>query len=174
MSYEVKINDRTARVEIISHEGNQLSVSVDGQEYNLNFEKIKEGTYSVIHNNQVNNIVLVPFKGIKNYLVTNFNTTCEAEVIDAESRYLYSRKKGSGEDSQGVILAPIPGKVVKVLVEKGKPVSPGQTVLIISAMKMESEFKAAKEGIVADIQVVEGQTVDARQTMIIIEYKPDN
>ncbi|HSV87058.1 MAG TPA: acetyl-CoA carboxylase biotin carboxyl carrier protein subunit [Bacteroidales bacterium] len=173
MSYEVKLQDRTAKVEVLSRNGNQLSVSVDGKEYQLDFVKIKEGNYSVIHNTVVNNIVLIPIDGVKKYLVNNFKTTFETEVIDAESRYLLSRRKGSGEDGEGIILAPIPGKVVKVLVEKGKPVAAGQTVVIISAMKMESEFKAAKDGIIVDVKVTEGQTVEARQPMVVIEYNSE-
>jgi biotin carboxyl carrier protein len=173
MSYEVKLKDRTAKVELLSRNGSQLAVSVDGKEYHLDFVKVKEGSYSIIHNNVVNNIVLLPIDGVKKYLVNNFKITCETEVIDAETRYLLSRRKGSGDDGEGTILAPIPGKVVKVLAEKGQPVTAGQTVVIISAMKMESEFKAAKDGVVADVKVTEGQTVDARQPMVIIEYNSE-
>ena len=45
----------------------------------------------------------------------------------------------------------------------------GQTVIIVSAMKMESEFKAAKAGVVSEIPVAEGDTVDGNQVLVVIE-----
>jgi len=43
-------------------------------------------------------------------------------------------------------------------------------VIIIAAMKMESEFKASKTGVVSEVKVKEGQSVEARQEMVVIEY----
>lgn len=63
----------------------------------------------------------------------------------------------------------MPGKIVKILVSVGDKVEPGQTVIIVSAMKMESEFKATKPGIVSEIPVSEGDTVDGNQVLVSIE-----
>ena len=63
----------------------------------------------------------------------------------------------------------MPGKIVKILVAVGDAVEAGQTVIIVSAMKMESEFKAAKAGIVSEIPVKEGDTVDGNQVLVVIE-----
>lgn len=171
MPYEVKLNDRIAKVELLSRQDNKLLVALDGKEFELDFVKVSEGSYSVIYQNRSFNIELIPVSGVKKYLVNTLKTTYEVEIIDAESKYLASRKKGLDDDGDSVIAAPIPGKVVKVFVEPGEQVEAGQTVIIISAMKMESEFKAKKPGKVVDIKVTEGQTVEARQPMIVIEYE---
>ena len=63
----------------------------------------------------------------------------------------------------------MPGKVVKLLVAEGDAVEVGQTVIIVSAMKMESEFKATKAGVVSEIPVAEGDTVDSNQVLVVIE-----
>ncbi len=63
----------------------------------------------------------------------------------------------------------MPGKIVKILVAEGDKVEAGQTVIIVSAMKMESEFKASKAGIVNEIPVKEGDTVDGNQVLVVIE-----
>jgi biotin carboxyl carrier protein len=63
----------------------------------------------------------------------------------------------------------MPGKIVKILVSEGDAVEVGQTVIIVSAMKMESEFKASKAGIIAKISVAEGDTVDGNQVLVEIE-----
>lgn len=170
MPFEVKLNDRIAKVELLSRQDNKLLVALDGKEFELDFVKVSEGSYSVIYQNRSFNIELIPVNGVKKYLVNTLKTTYEVEIIDAESKYLASRTKGLDDDGENVISAPIPGKVVKVFVEKGDKVEAGQTVIIISAMKMESEFKAKKSGTIADVKVTDGQTVEARQPLVVIEF----
>ena len=91
------------------------------------------------------------------------------EVIDAESRYLKNKNKGAFDLSENSIISPMPGKVVKVLVNVGDQVEQGQTLIIIAAMKMESEYKIGKSGIVKEVLVKDGDTVDGGQTLIVIE-----
>ena len=62
----------------------------------------------------------------------------------------------------------MPGKVMKVLVKKGEHVEKGQTVVILSAMKMESEYKAGCSGVVSKVAVKEGDTVEGNQLMVVI------
>ncbi len=170
MSYEVKLKDRVARVELLNKQGDQLLVAVDGKEYALDFAPLNKGSYSIIHKNKSYNVELIPVNGIKKYNVNTFKNTYEVEIIDSEAKYLANRLKGQEDEGESIIIAPIPGKVVKVLVEEGEKVEAGQTVVIIAAMKMESEFKSSKAGVVSEIKVKEGQNVEARQEMVVIEY----
>lgn len=171
MPYEVKLNDRIANVEVLSRQDNKVLVSVDGKEMELDFVKISQVSYSVLYQNKSYNIELIPANGgIKRFLVNTLKNNFEVEIIDAEAKYLASRKKGLDDDSGSVITAPIPGKVVRVFVKKDEAVAAGQTLVIISAMKMESEFKAKKAGKVMEVKVEEGQTVEARQPLVVVEY----
>ena len=61
----------------------------------------------------------------------------------------------------------MPGKVVKIPVKAGETVEAGQTLIIVSAMKMESEFKARKAGVVKSIHVAEGDTIDANKVLVV-------
>jgi Acetyl/propionyl-CoA carboxylase, alpha subunit len=63
----------------------------------------------------------------------------------------------------------MPGKIVKILVEAGQKVEKGQTAVIMSAMKMESEYKAASDGIVKSVNVEAGNTVESNQVLIEFE-----
>ena len=172
MSYEVKLNNRVANIEVLSRNDNKLLVSVDGKEFELDLIKISKVSYSVLCQNKSYNIELIPANGgIKKFQANTLKNTFEVEIIDAESKYLASRKKGLEEDGESVISAPIPGKVVKVYAKNGETVQAGQTLVILSAMKMESEFKAKKAGKIVEVKVEEGQTVDARQALVIIEYE---
>ncbi len=171
MSYEVKLKDRVARVELLNRKGDQLLLTVDGREYALDFVRLNKGSYSIIHNHKSYNVELIPVNGIKKYNVNTFKNSYEVEIIDAESKYLENRQKGQDDEGLAAITAPIPGKVVKILVEEGETVEAGQTVIVIAAMKMESEFKAAKAGTVSSIKVKEGQSVEGKQELVVFEYE---
>ncbi len=170
MSYEVKIKNRIAHVEVLSQEGDKLLVSVDGKEYALDFVQIGSGSYSILHNNKSYNLELIPVNGIKKYNVNTFKNSFEVEILDAEAKYLAGRKAGQEADDEAVISSPIPGKVVKLFVKEGDAVEAGQTLVVISAMKMESEFKAPKAGVVSAIKASEGQSVEAKQELILIDF----
>jgi biotin carboxyl carrier protein len=169
MSYEVKINNRIAKVELIQWEGSHVNILVDGKEYIVDFEKVNQGSFSMIHRNKSYNIELIPGESSKKFAVNTYKNTYEVEVIDAESKYIASRMKGVEEDADSTVVAPIPGKVVKIPVSEGESVEAGQTLIIFSAMKMESEFKAKKAGVVKEIRVKEGDTVEAKKVMVVVE-----
>ena len=73
---------------------------------------------------------------------------------------------GSGRQK---IAAPMPGKVVRVLVNVGDTVDAGQGLIVVEAMKMQNEMKAARPGHVIEIRAVAGQTVSAGDTLLILE-----
>ena len=66
------------------------------------------------------------------------------------------------------IVAPMPGKIVRVLVERGAAVSAGQPVVVIEAMKMENELRAGRDGIAAEIAVEPGQSVEAGTLLMVV------
>jgi len=63
----------------------------------------------------------------------------------------------------------MPGKVVKILVNEGDRVKGGDTVIIVSAMKMESEYKVVKDRLITKILVKEGDNIDGHQPLIMLE-----
>ena len=89
------------------------------------------------------------------------------EVVDPRE----PRKRGNslGHDGVQTLVSPMPGKVVRVLVNQGDEVAPGDGVLVIEAMKMQNELKAAKAGRVVSIPVSEGATVGAGDVLAVIE-----
>lgn len=82
-----------------------------------------------------------------------------------------SRRQGPSEAGAGEqrIAAPMPGRVVKVLVAAGDEVRPRQPLVIVEAMKMENELSAKRAGRVKDVQVKEGMSVEAGRLLIIVE-----
>ena len=70
---------------------------------------------------------------------------------------------------EGVVTAPMPGKILRILVKEGDEVKTGQGLLVLEAMKMENEIPAPKDGVVKKILVKEGDTVDTGQALMELE-----
>ena len=69
---------------------------------------------------------------------------------------------------QGGCTAPMPAKVVKVLVQNGDAVSLGDSLIVLEAMKMEHLIKADAEGLVGDLQVQEGDQVQGGELLVVV------
>jgi 3-methylcrotonyl-CoA carboxylase alpha subunit len=98
--------------------------------------------------------------------ITHGGTSVAVEVIDP----LTARRRGRDDDmgSGGVVKALMPGRVVRVLVEKGATVQKGAGLLILEAMKMENEIQAPADGTVDELFVEAGQTVEAGADLVHI------
>jgi biotin carboxyl carrier protein len=79
------------------------------------------------------------------------------------------KKPGVQGDGPDRVTAPMPGKVVKVLVRAGDAVTSRQGVVVVEAMKMENEVRAGKAGIVRDVLTTEGASVEAGTLLLVIE-----
>jgi glutaconyl-CoA/methylmalonyl-CoA decarboxylase subunit gamma len=73
------------------------------------------------------------------------------------------------ENGKTIIRAPLPGKIVAVMVKVGDKVSVGQTVICIEAMKMENNIRSDKEGVVTAVHVEAGVAVMDAEVLIEIE-----
>jgi biotin carboxyl carrier protein len=74
--------------------------------------------------------------------------------------------------SAGVVVrlvAPMPGKVVRVLVERGQAVAEAQGLVVVEAMKMENEIRAPREGTISEVHVREGQAVEGGALLVVLE-----
>ncbi|HSV41892.1 MAG TPA: biotin/lipoyl-containing protein, partial [Methanomassiliicoccales archaeon] len=69
----------------------------------------------------------------------------------------------------GVILAPMPGKVINIKVKAGDEVRSNQVVMILEAMKMENEIMAEAGGKVKEIKVKAGEVVEGGQPLVVLE-----
>jgi acetyl/propionyl-CoA carboxylase alpha subunit len=79
------------------------------------------------------------------------------------------RGGGAGTDGPRPVKSPMPGRVVRVLVEAGQEVEVGQAVVVIEAMKMQNELKSPKAGRVARVAVGVGDAVGSGDVMVVIE-----
>jgi len=169
MSYEISNGLRTAKIDLLNRVGNKTLVTVDGNKYDIDIVEVENGVYSILYNGESYNIELIEGESSKKYIVNTFAKTFQIEVIDAETKYINNRNKGTDVEGANHIASPMPGKVVKIPVHVGESVTAGQTLIVVEAMKMQSEFKATGDKIVREILVKEGDIVNAHQIMLKLE-----
>ncbi|MFC2131310.1 acetyl-CoA carboxylase biotin carboxyl carrier protein subunit [Bacteroidota bacterium] len=96
----------------------------------------------------------------------------DIDITDETKKLLnqYIKQTGAGDAAgAGVIKAPMPGLIVKILVEKGQKINKGDKVIIIEAMKMENVLQSTISGVIKSVKVHEGQAVDKDAVMVEIE-----
>ena len=169
MAIEIKVGDRTAWVDLRGQDGNLLEIEVDGKIMKVDVMHTADGTFSILEGGHSYNIELVPHKKPKKYIAYTLYQEYDVEIIDAEERYLLDRGSGDFDSGEKKISSPMPGKVVKVFVNVGDEVKKGETAIVISAMKMESEYKTPMDGKVKKVNVKAGDTIEGNQILIELE-----
>jgi biotin carboxyl carrier protein len=92
-----------------------------------------------------------------------------AELGGLARRTRREKPGAGGTEGPQSITAPMPGRIVKVLVKPGDPVAARQGLVVVEAMKMENELRSPSTGTVTEVRVTQGQLVDARAVLVIVE-----
>jgi biotin carboxyl carrier protein len=137
---------------------------LDGSERGADVALAEPGVYSILIDGRSYD-AMVERTG-DSFVVLLGGHRFEIEVRDPRR---WSRKSALRGHGIATLSAPMPGKVVRVLVAAGDPVEAGQGVLVVEAMKMQNEMKAPRAGRVVSLLVQEGSTVTAGETLATIE-----
>jgi acetyl/propionyl-CoA carboxylase alpha subunit len=91
-------------------------------------------------------------------------------LVEEQTRWIIRTRGGAAGAGAGqTVRAPLPGKITHVAVRPGDRVQAGDTLVVIEAMKMENEFKAAAAGAIAEVRVSVGQAVNPGDVMVVLE-----
>ncbi len=165
---EIHIGDRIANVELVSKDDNKVVIKIDEKIYELDVVMAENGVCSILHNGKSFNAELKRSENGKKYTVNTAFNTFPVEIVDNQTKFLRNRRKDDTDESQDRIFSPMPGKVVKILVNEGTEVEAGQSVIVIEAMKMQSEYKVKKSCTIKGILVKEGDAINSDQTLITL------
>jgi acetyl/propionyl-CoA carboxylase alpha subunit len=86
-----------------------------------------------------------------------------------DPRELRARRSAADGSGPQAIAAPMPGRVIRVLVQTGQEVAAGEGLIVVEAMKMQNEMKAPRAGRVASVKAETGATVSAGDILMVIE-----
>ncbi|MGO8785807.1 MAG: biotin/lipoyl-containing protein [Terriglobia bacterium] len=135
-----------------------------GQGAEAQCEEITPGVYSLLMNGRAYEACVLKRPGDPTGLASPYIVAVGPRRYVVELRDPRRwRQTGSSLEAEGPqeIVAPMPGKVVKVLVSEGEEVKRDQGLLVIEAMKMQNELRAPRAGRVNSVNVLEGQGVEA-------------
>lgn len=163
---EVRIGNHTRVIELL-RDADGWRIQVDGRTVDADIAEISPQVLSILLAGQSYEVRVTPSRDATLTLHAA-NREFSAEVFDP--RAWRGRRHGLVE-AQGrqPIVAPMPGKVVRVLVKAGERVEAGQGVLVVEAMKMQNEIRSPKTGKVERLLVQEGQPVNAGDVLAWID-----
>ena len=170
MTFDIEIAGHSRVVTVEPVEGTRFRVTLDGRPHVVDAVRAGDLALSLIVDGET-------------------GTSCEAAVVpggapgesqvwlDGRSAIVTidgRRSRRRGDRSPGMaagesVVAPMPGRIVRLLVGAGDEVALRQPVLVIEAMKMENELRSPGAGRVKDVLVAEGASVDAGSVLIVIE-----
>jgi acetyl/propionyl-CoA carboxylase alpha subunit len=160
----IEIGGKRRRVELPvgAGDGGALDCVVDGRGVSVDAQALQDGVMSLVVEGRQYRCVLdgdgVVIGGMR------FGFAIE------DPRSLQGRRGvGGGAEGPRPVKAPMPGRVVRLLVEAGDEVVEGQGIVVIEAMKMQNELKAPKAGRVARVAAVVGETVGSGDVLAIVE-----
>ena len=165
MTYDVVIDDKVRRVEL-QREGDRWHCKLDGKEIVVDAALTDRDVISLLVDGRA-------------YEVKREITATDQHVLVGTERYKSEvrdprslrTRKAMAENAAGPrkLTAPMPGKVVRILLPAGSAVEAGQGVVVVEAMKMQNDIKSPKAGTVQQVLISEGAAVNAGDVLAIIE-----
>ncbi len=156
MKYTVEVGGRSFEVEVEAGR-----VSVDGKPVDTRLSGPAGTAIRSLTNGRRNRAILAQPGESGQWTIALGGCRLSASVLDARGRALKNAGvRGAGKAKTGTLKAPMPGLVLRVLVEEGAAVEAGHSLLVIEAMKMENELKAQGAGTVKKIHVAPGARVE--------------
>lgn len=162
--YKINVNESQEVSFSISDDG----VIVNDQSLNIDMQQLQQEEYSLIINNKCYNIFVESVDRVKKTIELRVNGTNYALKINEPIDLLLANMGIDLSKMQKTepIKAPMPGLILKIMVEEGQVLKKGDPVLILEAMKMENVFKAPSDATVKSILVQAGKAVEKGEILI--------
>lgn len=147
----------------------RVAAEVDGRHYDLEMRELSRGEYLLINGSKVYKCrVEQKHSGGESLEVVIHGRSYEVAIIDPK-RLRSGQSAAAHHTGAAEIVSPMPGKIVRILIEAGASVAAGDGIIVVEAMKMQNEMKAPKAGVVVSINAAEGATVNAGDVLAVIE-----
>jgi biotin carboxyl carrier protein len=168
MKLNAEVEGEKLSVEV-RQEGGRVFAEVGGRRYELEARGVGAGEYLLVHDGRVYDCRVGQAKerGLPSSVAVGAR---EYEVTLTDPKHLRGAGGAHAHDAgRAQVTAPMPGKVVRVMVEVGQQVEAGQGVVVVEAMKMQNELKSPKGGTIAELRAEPGATVNAGDVLAVIE-----
>jgi biotin carboxyl carrier protein len=171
MTFEIDINGRTRSVSIERGEPGRFRVTVDGSHHQVN--GVRVGVYGLSllldGTDGASREVQVTPATVRGELLVTLAGRTVAATVNGRRTGRAGADGGAGGPGDQPILAPMPGRVLRVLVSVGDEVAARQGVVVVEAMKMENELRSPKAGRIKEVNVTAGTLVEAGRVLLVVE-----
>ena len=162
MKYEIVIDGKAAALSLAGEHFQYQREGGEGIERQYSAALAGDGTWSILIDGRSYAVAIL---GASEVSVNG--RLFHVDVFDP--RELRGRRSAADNSGPQAITAPMPGRVIRVLVEPSQEVAAGAGLIVVEAMKMQNEMKAPRAGRVAAIKTVAGATVSAGDVLLVIE-----
>jgi biotin carboxyl carrier protein len=153
----------------LERQGQSVSAEIDGRHYELDLSDSQSGSYLLLEGTRVHDCRIETRSAPSdNYVVHVGTKSYEIRLVDPR-RLNTAQDSLAHQHGAAEIVASMPGKVVRVLVEVGTKVEAGQGIVVVEAMKMQNEMKAPRDGTVLSLKAEAEATVNAGDVLAVIE-----
>jgi biotin carboxyl carrier protein len=170
MKFEVQLSGPSGaakRVVELERAENSWRISMDGQPIDADVTEVAPYTFSILLHGRVHEVRVAPASNGMLQIQDGLQAFT-AEVVDP--RAWRGRRHGGAEaEGRQLVAAPMPGKVVRVLVKVGDKVEAGQGLVVVEAMKMQNEIRSPKSGTVERVLANEGQAVNNGDVLVWVD-----
>ena len=172
MKLRVSIGDHQTDIQILD-QASLLNADIDGRRYELEARELESGVYLLqlgprVYECRVRGVDAKGGASEVKIEVDIGQQVFQITFIDPK-RLRSSQRAGAQTDGSARITAPMPGRVVRVLVELGAHVEAGAGLIVVEAMKMQNEMKSPRAGVVTSLNAEPGMTVNAGDVLVVIE-----
>jgi biotin carboxyl carrier protein len=164
MRFDASVDGRAVRVEVTGADG-RYTVALDGRALCVDARESGRDGLSLIVDGRSYAALLEPREN--GYTVHLPEDTFEVELSAAAGAGAAAGRKPAGGPAR--VAAPMPGRLVRVLVEAGQEVRAGQGLVVMEAMKMENELRAPRAGRVREVHVRELQAVETGALLVVLD-----
>ncbi|MDR3682950.1 MAG: biotin/lipoyl-binding protein [Geothrix sp.] len=152
------------------HQGGGTTLVWEGQSHAIDILELESGCYSILMDGRSVEVRLDQAKSpdpeAHAYNAMLHDGAYHFALVDPRRALLSG--SGSAGAGGGLLMSPMPGKIVKLLVKAGDQVQEGQTLLVMEAMKMQNELKTSTPGTVTIVHVQEGATVETGASLVTV------
>jgi biotin carboxyl carrier protein len=163
--FEVESGARRRTIEV-HRSGRGWTVTVDGREVSVDLARVGD-RWSLLIRRESHEVAIEP-RGQGTRVVHVDGHVVPVTLLRSGRRRSGSGGTAANSTGPASIVAPMPGRVVKVLVAPGDVVTARQGLVVVEAMKMENELRAPRAGTVAEVRVREGAPVEANVVLVVI------
>jgi biotin carboxyl carrier protein len=170
VTFEIDINGRTRTVTVERAVADKYRVLLDGEPREFDVRRVGVHGLSVLlgEAGAGRELQVTPSSAPGEMLVT-MDGRLVAASINPRQTGRHRADSGVATDGEQPVTAPMPGRVVRVLVQAGDEVAAKQGVIVVEAMKMENELRSPKAGRVKEVSVTAGTSVDAGRVLLVVE-----